>query len=108
MNISVPKERRPFEYRVGLSPAGVEVLAERGHTIFVEHEAGLGAGFPDPEFERAGARLVYSPHEAFARAELVLKIARPLQEELSWMEPGWLLRASFTWPVPARIASTSC
>jgi alanine dehydrogenase len=88
MNISVPKERRPFEYRVGLSPAGVEMLAERGHTIFVEHEAGLGAGFPDPEFERAGARLVYSPHEAFARAELVLKIARPLQEELSWMEPG--------------------
>jgi alanine dehydrogenase len=88
MNISVPKERRPFEYRVGLSPAGVEMLVEHGHTVFVEHEAGLGAGFPDQEFERAGARLVYSPHEVFGRADLVLKIARPLQEELSWMEPG--------------------
>lgn len=88
MNIGVPKERRPFEYRVGLSPAGVEMLIEHGHNVFVEHEAGLGAGFPDQQFERAGARLVYSAHEIFGRAELVLKIARPLQDELSWMGPG--------------------
>src|SRR5512139_3993843 len=88
MNIGVPKERRPFEYRVGLSPAGVEMLAEHGHTLFVEHEAGLGAGFGDQEFEKAGAHIVYSPQEAFGRADLALKIARPLQEELSWMQPG--------------------
>lgn len=88
MNIGVPKERRPFEYRVGLSPAGVEMLVENGHKVFVEHEAGLGAGFPDAEFEAAGARIVYSSHEAFGRADLVLKIARPLQDELGWMQPG--------------------
>jgi len=88
MNIGVPKERRPFEYRVGLSPAGVEVLTEHGHIVFVEHEAGLGGGFPDREYEQAGARIAYSSQEAFARADLVLKIARPLQDELSWMEPG--------------------
>jgi alanine dehydrogenase len=87
MNIGVPKERRPFEYRVGLPPAGVEILTERGHTVFVEHEAGVGAGFSDQEFERAGARIVYSPEEVFGRAELTLKVARPLQEELQWIPP---------------------
>ncbi|NCP88267.1 MAG: alanine dehydrogenase [Anaerolineae bacterium CG_4_9_14_3_um_filter_57_17] len=88
MNIGIPKERRPFEYRVGLSPAGVEMLVQRGHTVFVEHEAGLGAGFSDQEFERAGAHLVYSPHEVFGRADLLLKVTRPMQDEIEWLNQG--------------------
>jgi alanine dehydrogenase len=88
MNIGIPKERRPFEFRVGLSPAGVEILKHHGHTIFVEHEAGVGAGFHDQEYERVGARIVYSPEEVFGRADLLLKFARPLQNELEWMRPG--------------------
>jgi alanine dehydrogenase len=59
MNIGIPKERRPFEYRVGLSPAGVEMLCRSGHSCFVEHNAGIGAGFSDLDYERAGARTVY-------------------------------------------------
>jgi len=88
MNIGVPKERRPFEYRIGLSPSGVDIITEQGHTCFVEHEAGTGAGYSDQDFERAGARIVYSSEEVFGRADLVLKIARPMQEELEWMQPG--------------------
>jgi alanine dehydrogenase len=88
MNIGIPKERRPFEYRVGLSPAGVEILAHQGHVIFLEHEAGLGAGFSDRQYEQAGASIVYSSREAFGRAELILKLARPLQEEVEWLDPG--------------------
>ena len=76
MNIGIPVERRPFEFRVGLPPAGVELLKQSGHSIFVEHDAGVGAGFSDQEFERAGARIVYSPEEVFGRADLLLKIAR--------------------------------
>jgi len=91
MNIGIPKERRPFEFRVGLPPAGVEILAQRGHAVFVEHEAGVGAGFSDEEFERAGARIVYSPEEVFGRADLLLKIARPLKDEIEWLRPGSLL-----------------
>ena len=49
MNIGIPKERRSFEFRVGLPPAGVEILKQHGHAIFVEHEAGVGAGFSDEE-----------------------------------------------------------
>ena len=44
MNIGIPKERRPFESRVGLSPAGVEILTQNGHQIYVEHVGGVGAG----------------------------------------------------------------
>ncbi len=87
MNIGIPKERRPFEYRVGLSPAGVEALAQGKHTVFVEHDAGVGAGFADKEYEQAGARIVYSVDEVFGRSELLLKIARPTDEELDWLQP---------------------
>jgi alanine dehydrogenase len=88
MNIGVPKERRPFEYRVGLTPAAVEELVAAGHTCDVEHNAGLGSGFSDLDYQKAGAHIVYSPHEVFGRADLLLKVARPVQEELEWLRPG--------------------
>jgi len=88
MNIGIPKERRPFELRVGLSPAGVEILTQQGHQVYVEHEAGVGAGFDDREFEQAGARVVYSPEEVFVRGDLLLKVARPTKEELGWLRPN--------------------
>jgi len=88
MNIGIPKERRPFEYRVGLSPAGVEILTQKQNQVYVEHEAGVGAGFSDQEYEQAGARIVYSPEEVFVRADLLLKVARPMKDELDWLQPG--------------------
>ena len=88
MNIGIPKETRPFEFRVGLSPAGVEILTQKQNQVYVEHEAGVGAGFSDREFENAGARIVYSPEEVFGRADLLLKVARPTKEELEWLRPG--------------------
>jgi alanine dehydrogenase len=91
MNIGIPKERRPFEFRVGLPPSGVEILKHFGHAVYVEHEAGMGAGFSDEEYERAGARIVYSPEEVFGRADFLLKIARPLKEEIEWLRPGSMI-----------------
>lgn len=91
MYIGIPKESRPFEYRVGLSPAGVEILAQNGHHIFVEHDAGVGAAFSDLEYEKAGARVAYSAEEVFARADLVLKVSRPIMQELEWLKDGAVL-----------------
>jgi alanine dehydrogenase len=88
MTIGIPRERRPFEFRVGLSPAGVEILAQNGHQVYVEHEAGVGAGFSDREYEKAGARIAYSADEVFGRADLLLKVARPTKEEIQWLRPG--------------------
>jgi alanine dehydrogenase len=85
MNIGIPKERRSYEFRVGMTPTGVQILSSHKHVCYVEHDAGLGAGFTDQEYERAGARIVYSPHEVFGRADLLLKVARPMIEEINWL-----------------------
>ncbi len=88
MILGIPKERRPNEYRVGLSPAGVKILTERGHSCFVEDQAGRGAGFRNIEYEKAGAQIAFSAEEVFGRADLLLKMARPLQEEIEWLRPN--------------------
>jgi len=91
MNVGIPKEVRPFEYRVGLSPAGVEILVQHGHAVFVEHQAGDGAGFADDKFQEAGAQIVYSTEEVFGRSEFILKVARPTEEEVNRLQPGTII-----------------
>lgn len=88
MNIGIPKESRPSEYRVGLSPSGIQRLTSRGHTCYIEHDAGKQAGFSDHDYEKAGGKIVYSAHEAFGRSDFILKIARPQEEELKLIRPG--------------------
>jgi alanine dehydrogenase len=88
MNISLPRERRPDENRVGLTPAGVELLTAAGHHCFVETNAGLSVGFSDDDFARAGAHVVYSTEEVYGRAEVVVKVARPTADELPWLREG--------------------
>jgi len=65
----------------------VEILTQKQNQVYVEHEAGVGAGFSDQEFEKAGARIVYSADEVFMRGDLILKVARPMKEELDWIRP---------------------
>jgi alanine dehydrogenase len=67
---------------------GVEILIQHGHTVFIEHDAGQGAGFPDKEYDKMGARIAYSVDEIYGRAQLLLKIARPLDDELDMLQPG--------------------
>lgn len=88
MNIGIPQERRPFEYRVGLPPAGVRLFTKHGHTVHVEAGAGSGAGFSDDDYAQAGAGIVYSQEEAFGRSDLVCKFTRPLHGELKLMQDG--------------------
>ena len=91
MNVGVPKERRPFEYRVGLPPAGAALFVKHGHTLYIERGAGEGAGFSDDHYVREGAKIVYSKDEVYGRADLLLKFARPLKDELDLMRPGLTL-----------------
>jgi alanine dehydrogenase len=87
----IPKEHHPFEYRVGMTPAGVSILTARGHQCYVEAGAGVGSGFSDIEYEQAGARLSYNHDEPFRRADLLLKVQRPTDEEIGWMNEGQTL-----------------
>jgi|GEM_PF-2958027 len=57
MNFGIPREQRPREYRVGLTPAAVDALVKAGHAVFVEREAGSGAGFDDEAYRRVGGQL---------------------------------------------------
>ena len=91
MNICIPKERRDSDYRVGLTPAGIQLLTQQGHTCFVEKEAGLGSGFTDHAYQKAGATIVYNGEEIYGRADLVLKVSPPIKEEYSWMQAGLTL-----------------
>ncbi|MBE9479255.1 MAG: alanine dehydrogenase, partial [Chloroflexi bacterium] len=87
MHIGVPKERRPFEFRVGLPPAGVNLFTKHGHTVYVETEAGEGAGFTDDDYSAAGGQIVYNQDEIFGRPDLIMKFARPLRDEIDMMRP---------------------
>ena len=68
MNIGIPKERRPFEFRVGLPPAGVEILTQHGHQVYVEHEAGMGADLTIVGSKRATSASFTLQEEVFMRA----------------------------------------
>src|SRR5882757_3958727 len=91
MIIGVPKEIKEQEYRVALLPSGAYQLIKRGHTVLVETGAGIGAGYPDKEYEIAGAKLVGTHEEVFARADLIIKVKEPLSVELPLLRPGQIL-----------------
>jgi len=91
MIIGVPREIKPQEHRVGMTPAGVRALVEDGHRVLVESGAGLGSGCDDARYRQAGAMLVDTPMEIYAAAELVVKVKEPLPPEYPLLRPGQLL-----------------
>ncbi len=93
MIIGVPKEIKPDEYRVALTPAGAEVLSASGHIVLIEKRAGLGSGIKDEEYRQVGARTGLSAVEVWRKAELILKVKEPLPNEYKFLSPGKTLFA---------------
>lgn len=91
MLIGVPKEIKVREYRVGLVPASVRELVDRGHEVIVERDAGRGIGMTDEHYEAAGARIVPTAAEIFDRAELIVKVKEPQHEERLRLKRGQVL-----------------
>ena len=91
MIIGIPKEIKDHEYRVALLPSAAYQLIKRGHTVVVERGAGVGAGYPDLEYEHAGAKLVAAHAALFEQADLIVKVKEPLPAEYSLLRPGQLL-----------------
>jgi len=89
MRIGVPKEIKNREYRVAITPAGVQALKDAGHEVWVQQGAGVGSGFADEEYVRAGAQMV-SAEEAWS-ADMVLKVKEPLPEEYRYFRSDLLL-----------------
>jgi alanine dehydrogenase len=91
MLIGTPKEIKVHEYRVGLTPAGVKELKAHGHTVMLQAGAGLGIGLTDEVYVAAGAEIVDTAEEVFARAEMVIKVKEPQAVECKMLRPGQLL-----------------
>src|ERR1051325_7354501 len=91
MVIGVPREIKGQEYRVALLPSAAYQLIKRGHQVLVERNAGVGAGYPDADYNQAGATLLQDHAEVFQRAELVVKVKEPQPSEYSLLRPGQML-----------------
>lgn len=91
MRIGVPKEIKPFEYRVGLVPGSVRELAHHGHDVIVETHAGMGIGFDNDSYKAAGARIADSAEAVFAEADMIVKVKEPMRPELSLLREGQIL-----------------
>lgn len=81
MIIGVPKEIKNNENRVAVTPAGAKELVGHGHTVYVQHTAGEGSGFPDAEYEAAGAKILPTIEEVYAIAEMIIKVKEPIKQE---------------------------
>jgi alanine dehydrogenase len=91
MIIGIPKEIKDKEFRIAIVPAGVRTLVESGHGVLVETKAGLGSGISDQEYEAAGAKIVRDAATLFGKAELVMKVKEPLEQEYAYLREGLIL-----------------
>ena len=90
MIIGVPKEIKNNEYRVAMTPAGVQQLVHHGHTVLVETNAGLGSAFPDAEYVAAGGKIVPTAADAWS-GNMVVKVKEPQASEYDFMREDLLL-----------------
>jgi alanine dehydrogenase len=91
MLVGVPKEIKVKEFRVGMTPTSVREVVEQGHKVIVETKAGAGIGMDDDSYRAAGAEIVKSPKEIFARADMVVKVKEPQAEERKMLRKGQVL-----------------
>jgi alanine dehydrogenase len=89
MEIGIPKEIKDQEFRVGLTPSSVRVLVKNNHSVFIEDNAGLGAGFSNQDYLHAGAKIV-SATEAWSK-EMIVKVKEPLPSEYQYLKSDQLL-----------------
>jgi alanine dehydrogenase len=91
MKIGVPKEIKEQEHRVALLPSVVYQLTRLGHEVFVERDAGAGAGFPDEEYTQAGGKILDDHSSVFAQGDLIIKVKEPLASEYPLLREGQIL-----------------
>src|SRR5690242_4176181 len=91
MIIGVPKEIKEQEQRVALLPSATNELTKHGHSVLVERHAGLGSGYTDQDYVKAGAEIVERAEEVFARADTIVKVKEPLKAEFPLLRAGQIL-----------------
>tara|TARA_B110000037_G_scaffold153368_1_gene173027 strand:+ start:31 stop:1143 length:1113 start_codon:yes stop_codon:yes gene_type:complete len=95
MKIGVPKELKPQEARVGLTPAGAQSLIRAGHQVNIQNDAGLLSGFSNSEFENVGCTFSRTIEEVYKTAEMIVKVKEPIKVEYDLIQPNQLLFTYF-------------
>jgi alanine dehydrogenase len=93
--IGVPKEIKTNENRIALVPAGAQLFADNGHTVYVEKGGGLGSGFTDEQYVAAGASILGTAEEVWAKAEMIMKVKEPIAVEWPRMRAGQVIYTYF-------------
>lgn len=106
MIVGVPTEIKDNEYRVALVPSGVEALTDAGHTVLVETGAGMGTGIEDSEYREAGAEIVPSDKEVFARADMIMKVKEPMPPEYGLLREGQIVFTYFHFAASEELTRT--
>jgi len=91
MIIGILKEIKTEENRVSMTPSGVEVLKMNGHEVLVEKSAGIGSGFEDSAYEKAGATLIDTPKKIYTRSEMIMHVKEPLPQEYDLIREGQII-----------------
>jgi alanine dehydrogenase len=91
MKIGLPKEIKDNEYRVGLTPAGVQALTHAGHDVYVQKTAGEGSGFTDEQYVKAGGKLLDTADEIWQTGDMIVKVKEPVAPEYPRMRENQLL-----------------
>ncbi len=91
MLIGVPKEIKPQENRIGLTPDSVKILTSNGHTVIVETNGGFEAGFDNEQYKKAGAKIVDKPEDIFNDSEIIVKVKEPLNNEIKMIKQNQIV-----------------
>lgn len=95
MIVGIPKEIKNNENRVSLTPAGAHELVQRGHTVYIQHTAGINSGFSDEEYEKVGARILPTIEDVYAIAEMIIKVKEPIECEYNLVRKSQLVFTYF-------------
>ena len=95
MTIGVPKEIKNNENRVALTPAGTQELTRRGHTVYLQANAGDGSGFSDQEYTKAGGKILPTAEQVFGTAEMIIKVKEPVEQEYNLIRKDQLVFTYF-------------
>ena len=95
MIIGIPKEIKNNENRVSLTPSGVSEFMKSGHTVYVQESAGIGSGYADEEYSKAGAVILSSIEDVYEKAEMIIKVKEPIEVEYGLVKKGQILFTYF-------------
>lgn len=108
MIIGVPKEIKISENRVGITEAGVRQYVKEGHTVIIEKDAGVGSGITDIQYEKAGAKIIDTKKEVYAKADMIQKVKEPLPDEYELLRENQILYTYLHLAAEAKLTKVLC